>query len=639
MAAITVASSLLSSKPSTSILSPPIHSSTSSFLSLNRLPSSLSLRSLSLNRLPSSLSPRPSLRRAIDPIRASASSATTVAEPGGLKVTVVPTKPVEGQKTGTSGLRKKVKVFTQENYLANWIQALFNSLAPEDYKGGLLVLGGDGRYFNREAAHIIIKIAAGNGVGKILVGRDGIMSTPAVSAVIRKQKANGGFIMSASHNPGGPENDWGIKFNYSSGQPAPESITDKIYGNTLSISEVKMADIPDVDLSKLGVTKYGSFSVEVVDPVSDYLELMETVFDFNLIKDLLRSDFRFIFDAMHAVTGAYANPIFVKRLGADPGSIINAVPSEDFGQGHPDPNLTYAKELVDIMYGENAPDFGAASDGDGDRNMILGKGFFVTPSDSVAIIAANAQAAIPYFKNGPKGLARSMPTSGALDLVADKLNLPFFEVPTGWKFFGNLMDAGKLSICGEESFGTGSDHIREKDGIWAVLAWLSIIAYRNKDKKVAEKLISVEDVVKEHWATYGRNFFSRYDYEECESEGANKMVDYLRDLISKSKSGDKYGSYTLQFADDFMYTDPVDGSVASKQGVRFVFTDGSRIIFRLSGTGSAGATIRIYIEQFEPDVSKHDMDAQEALKPLIDVALSVSKLKDFAGREKPTVIT
>ncbi|XP_011628936.1 phosphoglucomutase, chloroplastic isoform X2 [Amborella trichopoda] len=598
MAAITVASSLLSSKPSTSILSPPIHSSTSSFLSLNRLPSSLSLRSLSLNRLPSSLSPRPSLRRAIDPIRASASSATTVAEPGGLKVTVVPTKPVEGQKTGTSGLRKKVKVFTQENYLANWIQALFNSLAPEDYKGGLLVLGGDGRYFNREAAHIIIKIAAGNGVGKILVGRDGIMSTPAVSAVIRKQKANGGFIMSASHNPGGPENDWGIKFNYSSGQPAPESITDKIYGNTLS-----------------------------------------TVFDFNLIKDLLRSDFRFIFDAMHAVTGAYANPIFVKRLGADPGSIINAVPSEDFGQGHPDPNLTYAKELVDIMYGENAPDFGAASDGDGDRNMILGKGFFVTPSDSVAIIAANAQAAIPYFKNGPKGLARSMPTSGALDLVADKLNLPFFEVPTGWKFFGNLMDAGKLSICGEESFGTGSDHIREKDGIWAVLAWLSIIAYRNKDKKVAEKLISVEDVVKEHWATYGRNFFSRYDYEECESEGANKMVDYLRDLISKSKSGDKYGSYTLQFADDFMYTDPVDGSVASKQGVRFVFTDGSRIIFRLSGTGSAGATIRIYIEQFEPDVSKHDMDAQEALKPLIDVALSVSKLKDFAGREKPTVIT
>lgn len=552
----------------------------------------------------------------------------------------MPTKPIEGQKTGTSGLRKKVKVFKQENYLANWIQALFNSLPPEDYKNGLLVLGGDGRYFNREASQIIIKIAAGNGVGKILVGRDGIMSTPAVSSVIRKQKANGAFIMSASHNPGGPEYDWGIKFNYSSGQPAPESITDKIYGNTLSISEIKMADIPDVDLSSLGVSKFGNFSVEVVDPVSDYLELMENVFDFPLIRSLLsRSDFRFVFDAMHAVTGTYAKPIFVDKLGAKPDSILNGVPLEDFGHGHPDPNLTYAKDLVAIMYGDNGPDFGAASDGDGDRNMILGKGFFVTPSDSVAIIAANAQEAIPYFKSGPKGLARSMPTSGALDRVAEKLKLPFFEVPTGWKFFGNLMDAGKLSVCGEESFGTGSDHIREKDGIWAVLAWLSIIAHRNKDKKPGEKLVSVSDVVNAHWATYGRNFFSRYDYEECESEGANKMIGYLRDLVSKSKAGDKYGSYVLQFADDFAYTDPVDGSVASKQGVRFVYTDGSRIIFRLSGTGSAGATVRMYIEQFEPDVSKHEMDAQSALRPLIDLALCVSKLKDFTGREKPTVIT
>ncbi|XP_044506200.1 phosphoglucomutase, chloroplastic [Mangifera indica] len=573
-------------------------------------------------------------------VKAASPSSTAIAEPEGIKITSVSTKPIEGQKTGTSGLRKKVKVFKEENYLANWIQALFNSLPPEDYKNGLLVLGGDGRYFNKEASQIIIKVAAGNGVGKILVGKDGIMSTPAVSAVIRKQKANGGFIMSASHNPGGPDYDWGIKFNYSSGQPAPESITDKIYGNTLSISEIKMADIPDVDLSSLGVTQFGNFSVEVVDPVSDYLELMENVFDFPLIKSLLsRPDFRFIFDAMHAVTGAYAKPIFVDKLGAESDSISNGVPLEDFGHGHPDPNLTYAKDLVNVMYGDNGPDFGAASDGDGDRNMILGKGFFVTPSDSVAIIAANAQEAIPYFKSGPKGLARSMPTSGALDRVAEKLKLPFFEVPTGWKFFGNLMDAGKLSVCGEESFGTGSDHIREKDGIWAVLAWLSIIAYRNKDKKPGEKLVSVADVVKAHWATYGRNFFSRYDYEECETEGANKMVEYLRDLISKSKTGDKYGSYTLQFADDFTYTDPVDGSVVTKQGVRFVFTDGSRIIFRLSGTGSAGATVRMYIEQFEPDVSKHDMDAQEALKPLIDLALSVSKLKDFTGREKPTVIT
>ncbi|KAL8233035.1 hypothetical protein R6Q57_002813 [Mikania cordata] len=571
-----------------------------------------------------------------------ASSSATYTESQDLKVNSIPTKPIEGQKTGTSGLRKKVKVFMQENYLANWIQALFNSLPPEDYKNALLVLGGDGRYFNKEAAQLIIKIAAGNGVGKILVGKEGILSTPAVSAIIRKRKANGGFIMSASHNPGGPEYDWGIKFNYSSGQPAPESITDMIYGNTLSISEIQLADIPDVDLSSVGVSKYGNFSVEIVDPVSDYLNLMEEVFDFSLIKNLVsRSDFRLTFDAMHAVTGAYAKPIFVDKLGASPDSICNGVPLEDFGHGHPDPNLTYAKDLVNIMYSDNGPDFGAASDGDGDRNMILGRQFFVTPSDSVAIIAANAQESIPYFKSGPKGLARSMPTSGALDRVAEKLNLPFFEVPTGWKFFGNLMDAGTLSICGEESFGTGSDHIREKDGIWAVLAWLSIIAYRNKNKKPGEKLVSVSDIVKEHWATYGRNYFSRYDYEECEAEGANEMISYLRDLISKSKQGDKYGEcdYTLQLADDFKYTDPVDGSVSTKQGVRFVFTDGSRIIFRLSGTGSAGATVRIYVEQFEPDVSKHDLDAQVALKPLIDLALSISKLKDFTGREKPTVIT
>ncbi|KAI3783904.1 hypothetical protein L1987_42994 [Smallanthus sonchifolius] len=620
----------------TSLLSPP---------SLHRLTTAIGTTSASFSFLRTSSPSFPLLFSTTLPSRQhssaiKASSSTTFTEFQDLKVNTIPTKPIEGQKTGTSGLRKKVKVFMQDNYLANWIQALFNSLPPEDYKNALLVLGGDGRYFNKEAAQLIIKIAAGNGVGKILVGKEGILSTPAVSAIIRKRKANGGFIMSASHNPGGPEYDWGIKFNYSSGQPAPESITDEIYGNTLSISEIKLADIPDVNLSSVGVSKYGNFSVEIVDPVSDYLDLMEEVFDFSLIKSLVsRSDFRLTFDAMHAVTGAYANPIFVDKLGASPDSICNGVPLEDFGHGHPDPNLTYAKDLVNIMYSDSGPDLGAASDGDGDRNMILGRQFFVTPSDSVAIIAANAQESIPYFKSGPKGLARSMPTSGALDRVAEKLNLPFFEVPTGWKFFGNLMDAGTLSICGEESFGTGSDHIREKDGIWAVLAWLSIIAYRNKNKKPGEKLVSVSDIVKEHWATYGRNYFSRYDYEECESEGANEMINYLRDLISKSKQGDKYGDYTLQLADDFKYTDPVDGSVATKQGVRFVFTDGSRIIFRLSGTGSAGATVRIYIEQFEPDVSKHDLDAQVALKPLIDLALTVSKLKDFTGREKPTVIT
>ncbi|CAL9243163.1 unnamed protein product [Arabidopsis halleri] len=606
--------------------SPLFPSPSSSHSSL--LPSGIHLRTKPTSRLHSIIA------------SSSSPSSSIVAGTDSIEIKSLPTKPIEGQKTGTSGLRKKVKVFMEENYLANWIQALFNSLPLEDYKNATLVLGGDGRYFNKEASQIIIKIAAGNGVGQILVGKEGILSTPAVSAVIRKRKANGGFIMSASHNPGGPEYDWGIKFNYSSGQPAPETITDKIYGNTLSISEIKVAEIPDIDLSHVGVTKYGNFSVEVIDPVSDYLELMEDVFDFDLIRGLLsRSDFGFMFDAMHAVTGAYAKPIFVDTLGAKPDSISNGVPLEDFGHGHPDPNLTYAKDLVDVMYRDDGPDFGAASDGDGDRNMVLGNKFFVTPSDSVAIIAANAQEAIPYFRAGPKGLARSMPTSGALDRVAEKLKLPFFEVPTGWKFFGNLMDAGKLSICGEESFGTGSDHIREKDGIWAVLAWLSILAHRNKDTKPGDKLVSVADVVKEYWATYGRNFFSRYDYEECESKGANKMIEYLRDIVSKSKAGESYGNYVLQFADDFTYTDPVDGSVASKQGVRFVFTDGSRIIFRLSGTGSAGATVRIYIEQYEPDVSKHDVDAQIALKPLIDLALSVSKLKEFTGREKPTVIT
>ncbi|CAI5517259.1 unnamed protein product [Closterium sp. Naga37s-1] len=511
-------------------------------------------------------------------VRASAGTAVE-----GFEVKAVPTSPIEGQKTGTSGLRKKVKVFQEPHYLANWIQALFDSLPAEDVKGSLLVLGGDGRYFNREAAQEIIKIAAGNGVGKILVGKDGIMSTPAVSAVIRKQKAYGGFIMSASHNPGGPKYDWGIKFNYSSGQPAPESITDKIYGNTLSIKEIKQAEIPDVDLAKTGTTKFGSFEVEVVDPVADYLELFKQVFDFDMIRALVtRPDFSLKFDAMHAVTGAYAKPILVDALGAPESAIINGTPLEDFGGGHPDPNLTYAEELVKIMYAPDAPDFGAASDGDGDRNMILGNNFFITPSDSVAIIAANSQAAIPYFAAGPKGLARSMPTSAALDRVATGLNLPFFEVPTGWKFFGNLMDAGTLSICGEESFGTGSDHIREKDGLWAVLAWLSILAYRNKDVPVGGKLVSVGDVAREHWAQYGRNFFSRYDYEECASEGANAMVAHLREILAAAKPGDKYGAYELALADDFEYTDPVDGSVASQQGIRFVFTDGSRIIFRLS---------------------------------------------------------
>ncbi|RYR37561.1 hypothetical protein Ahy_A09g042435 isoform C [Arachis hypogaea] len=535
----------------------------------------------------------------------------------------------------------------QENYLANWIQALFDSLPPEDNKNGVLVLGAIKFNFVKKSAYpvsdfcccshslqIIIKIASGNGVEKILVGQQAsfnhLIFSMNFSTTNVKNFANGGFIMSASYNPGGPEYDW---FNYSSGQPAPESITDKIYGNTLSISEIKIADIPDVDLSKTGVTKFGSFSVEVIDPVSDYLELLETVFDFQLIRSLIsRPDFRFTFDAMHAVTGAMPNLFLLINLVqlwilgfnyAMYDSIANGIPLEDFGHGHPDPNLTYAKDLVNILYAENGPDFGAASDGDGNRNMILGRCFFVTPSDSVAVIAANAREAIPYFKDGVKGLARSMPTSGALmsPLVGNFLGILWM--------LGSYQFAGKRVL--EQALTT---FVRRMAS-----AWLSIIAHRNKDKKAGEKLISVADVVKEHWATYGRNFFSRYDYEECESEGANKMVAYLRETASKSKTGDKYGSYVLQFADDFTYTDPVDGSVVSKQGVRFVFSDGSRIIYRLSGTGSAGATVRVYIEQFEPDASKHDLDAQVALKPLINLALSLSKLKDFTGREKPTVIT
>eukprot|EP00241_Pyramimonas_parkeae_P004095 CAMPEP_0114248876 /NCGR_PEP_ID=MMETSP0058-20121206/13817_1 /TAXON_ID=36894 /ORGANISM="Pyramimonas parkeae, CCMP726" /LENGTH=610 /DNA_ID=CAMNT_0001362333 /DNA_START=89 /DNA_END=1921 /DNA_ORIENTATION=+ len=554
-------------------------------------------------------------------------------------VTSVPTKPIEGQKTGTSGLRKKTNVFMEPNYLANWVQCLFSALPKEELEGSTMVLGGDGRYFNKEAAQIILKVAAANGVRKMFVGRDAILATPAASAVIRARKAYGGLIMSASHNPGGPTEDWGIKFNYSSGEPAPEKITDAIFGYTTSIQEIKMADFADVDLGTVGVTELDGFEVEVIDPVADYLALLEQVFDFGIIRELLaREDFSMCFDAMHAVTGAYAKPIFVDSLGAPASAMANDAPLEDFGGGHPDPNLTYAKELVGKMFSPSAPTLGAASDGDGDRNMILGNNFFITPSDSVAMIAANYEC-IPYFKSGIKGLARSMPTSAALDRVAKKMGLDIYETPTGWKFFGNLMDAGKLSICGEESFGTGADHIREKDGIWAVLAWLNILAYKNKDVPIGGKLVTVEDIAMGHWKEYGRNFFSRYDYENCESEKAEAMMAYVAEVQAKSPPGTKMGKYEVAIADNFEYTDPIDGSVAKGQGLRFVFTDGSRFIFRLSGTGSAGATVRMYIEQYEADESKHGLDAQEGLKDLIQLALETSKLSEFTGRKEPTVIT
>lgn len=551
----------------------------------------------------------------------------------------VATKPIDGQKTGTSGLRKKTQTFMSDNYLGNWVQSLFNALGDEA-KGKELGLGGDGRYFGKEAAQIIIKLAAGNGFKKVYVGQDAIMATPAMSAFIRRRKLYGGLIMSASHNPGGPDEDFGIKFNYSGGEPAPEKITDKIYGETLKVSTLKMADIPDIDLSKVGVTKFDGFEVEVVDCVSDYLAVLKEVFDFDMLKAFVsRPDFSMVFDAMHAVTGPYAKAIFVNELGAKPESIHNGVPLPDFGKGHPDPNLTYAHDLVELQWSDKAAMLGAASDGDGDRNMILGNKFFVSPSDSVAMIAANAQAAIPYFKGGLKGVARSMPTGAALDRVAKALNLPFFETPTGWKFFGNLMDAGKCSVCGEESFGTGADHIREKDGIFAVLCWLSLLADKNKDVPVGGKMVSVEDIAAEFWTTYGRNFFSRYDYEAVESEKADAMMNHVREVIKNSPPGTKFGAFELQLADDFSYTDPIDGSVAKGQGLRFIFTDGSRIIFRLSGTGSSGATIRLYIEQYTDDKARLKEDAQKALADIIKVALDLSQLTKFTGRDKPTVIT
>lgn len=577
-------------------------------------------------------------------------------------VSRVETTPFDGQKPGTSGLRKKVKVFKQPNYLQNFVQSTFNALTPQTVRGATLVVSGDGRYFSTDAIQIIIKMAAGNGLRRVWVGQNGLLSTPAVSAVIRERvgvdgsKATGAFILTASHNPGGPNEDFGIKYNMENGGPAPEGITDKIYENTKTIKEYLTADLPDVDITAIGVTSYcgseGQFDVEVFDSASDYVKLMKSIFDFESIRKLLSSPkFTFCYDALHGVGGAYAKRIFVEELGAQESSLLNCVPKEDFGGGHPDPNLTYAKELVARMgLGKSnsevePPEFGAASDGDADRNMILGKRFFVTPSDSVAIIAANAVEAIPYFSAGLKGVARSMPTSAALDVVAKNLNLKFFEVPTGWKFFGNLMDAGLCSVCGEESFGTGSDHIREKDGIWAVLAWLSILAYKNRENLGGGKLVTVEDIVHNHWATYGRHYYTRYDYENVDAGAAKELMACLVKLqsslteVNEIVSGIQSDVSKVVHADEFEYKDPVDGSISKHQGIRYLFEDGSRLVFRLSGTGSEGATIRLYIEQYEKDPSKTGRDSQDALAPLVAVALGLSKMQEFTGRSAPTVIT
>jgi phosphoglucomutase len=543
-----------------------------------------------------------------------------------MTVQLVHTQPFNDQKPGTSGLRKRVPVFQQSNYLENFVQSIFDTInAPS---GATLTVGGDGRYYNRQAIQIILKMAAANGFGRVLVGQGGILSTPAASCIIRKYQTYGGIILSASHNPGGPDGDFGIKYNTANGGPAPEKVTEAIFAHSKKISEYRILQAADVALDVQGVSDLGGMQVEVIDPVADYAELMESLFDFNAIRGLLASGFRMKFDAMHAVTGPYAREILLNRLGAAKDSVMNAEPLEDFGGGHPDPNLTYAHDLVEVMYGENAPDFGAASDGDGDRNMILGKHFFVTPSDSLALIAANAKLA-PGYGKGIAGVARSMPTSAAVDRVAQALDIPCFETPTGWKFFGNLMDAGKVTLCGEESFGTGSDHVREKDGLWAVLFWLNILAIKRQ---------SVETVVKRHWLQYGRNVYSRHDYEVLPTDAANGVMQHLHASFA-GLTGAKFGRYVVKTCDDFSYTDPIDGSISTGQGVRILFEDGSRIVFRLSGTGTEGATLRIYLEAFEPDSSQHHLDAQVALAEMIDIALQISELPKRTGRDKPTVIT
>ncbi len=538
----------------------------------------------------------------------------------------VSTKPYLDQKPGTSGLRKKVPHFQQENYAENFIQSIFDSL--EGFSGSLLVIGGDGRYYNREVIQIAIKMAAANGFGRVMVGRGGILSTPAASNLIRKYKAYGGIILSASHNPGGPTEDFGIKYNIGNGGPAPEKITDAIFARTKTIESYQIADVVDIDLDTMGDQALAGMQVSIVDPVADYAELMESLFDFAAIRAKIASGLRVSFDAMSAVTGPYAKEIIEYRLGAAPGSVKNFIPLPDFGGHHPDPNLVHAKALYDEMMGPNAPDFGAASDGDGDRNLIIGKGIFVTPSDSLAMLAANAHLA-PGYAAGLAGIARSMPTSGAADRVADRLGINMYETPTGWKFFGNLLDEGLATICGEESAGTGSNHVREKDGLWAVLLWLNILAVRNE---------SVIDIVHKHWAAFGRNYYCRHDYEEVDSDAANGLVANLRAQLD-SLPGKSFGALTVSSADDFAYLDPVDQSISNHQGIRILFEGGSRVVFRLSGTGTSGATLRVYIERYEPDASRHDMETQDALADLIAVADQIGEIKARTGRGKPSVIT
>ena len=544
-----------------------------------------------------------------------------------MSVVTIPTQPIAGQRPGTSGLRKKVAVFQAPGYLENFVQSIFDSL--DGIQGQTLVLGGDGRYFNAPAIQTILRMAAANGFARVLVGQHGILSTPAASCVIRGRAAFGGIILSASHNPGGPAGDFGIKYNTGNGGPAPEKVTEAIYTHTQGISRYLTVTAADVDLRSLGTQPLAGMTVQVIDSVTEHADLLATLFDFERIGAMLRSGrVRMCFDAMNAVTGPYAHEIFIRRLGAAADSVIHGVPLTDFGGGHPDPNPTYASDLIALMAAPQAPDFGAASDGDGDRNMIVGRDFIVTPSDSLAVLAANAQL-VPGYAHGLRGVARSMPTSAALDRVASALGVACFETPTGWKFFGNLLDAGRVTLCGEESAGTGSDHLREKDGLWAVLFWLNILAARG---------LSVEAIVRDHWARFGRNYYSRHDYEDVDSTVAHALVAELRAALP-SLPGRTVHGLTIASADDFSYTDPVDGSVSVAQGLRIGMTDGSRIVLRLSGTGTEGATLRVYLERYEPDPARHAVPTQEALAGLIAAADALAGIQARTGRTQPSVVT
>ena len=542
-----------------------------------------------------------------------------------MSIKTVATKPIAGQKPGTSGLRKKTPVFMGPHYLENFVQSIFDVVGV---RGKTFVLGGDGRYFNDRAAQVILRMAAASGAARVIVGQGAILSTPAASHLIRLNQTDGGIIMSASHNPGGPHEDFGVKFNMANGGPALEGMTEAMFQRTTEITEYKVMEAQDVDLGTFGRTSLGGMVVDVVDPVTDYQALMQTLFDFDAIRAMFKGGFRMRMDSMCAVTGPYAKAILEGMLGAVPGTVVNAVPLPDFGGMHPDPNPTWAKALMDEMFGADAPDFGAASDGDGDRNMVVGRGIYVSPSDSLAVLAANAHLAKGY-KAGLKGVARSMPTSAAVDRVADALGIGKYETPTGWKFFGNLLDAGMATICGEESFGTGSDHVREKDGLWAILLWLNILAVRGQ---------SVAGIVQDHWEKFGRNYYSRHDFEAIAADKADAMMAAMRGSLAGLK-GRVVEGMTVSAADDFAYTDPVDGSVSTQQGVRVMFEDGSRIVLRLSGTGTEGATLRVYLERYAAGPDGLGRDAQEALAPVIRAAHALARIAEFTGRMAPNVIT